>query len=101
MSQHPSLKTSSVSAEQRTVLRRYEKVKALQEKKQWNEKTSIFHLPKVKTMRLKVKKAASEAAPKEGAPAGTTPAAATGAAAATKKPAAGPSSAAASAKPSK
>ena len=66
MSQHPSLKVSSAGTEQRSVLKRFEKVKILQEKKLWNEGTSIFHLPKVKTVRLKIKKAA-EAAPKEGA----------------------------------
>lgn len=66
MSQHPSLKVSSAGTEQRSVLKRFEKVKTLQEKKLWNEQTSIFHLPKVKTVRLKIKKAA-EAAPKEGA----------------------------------
>jgi small basic protein (TIGR04137 family) len=69
MSQHPSLKVSSTGTEQRSVLKRFEKVKTLQEKKLWNEGTSIFHLPKVKTVRVKIKKIA-EAAPKEGIAAG-------------------------------
>ncbi len=81
MSQHPSLKVSSAGTEQRSVLKRFEKVKTLQEKKLWNEQTSIFHLPKVKTVRLKIKKAA-EAAPKEGT-AGAPAAPPTGAPAAT------------------
>lgn len=51
--------------EQRTVLKRYEKVKVLHEKERWKEDTSIFHLPKVKTVRLKIKKAPAQA-PKEG-----------------------------------
>jgi small basic protein (TIGR04137 family) len=59
MSQHPSLKIKQGGTEQRSVLKRHEKVKSLQEKKLWGETTSIFHLPKVKTLRLKVKKGTS------------------------------------------
>ncbi len=91
MSQHPSLKVSSAGTEQRSVLKRFEKVKILQEKKFWNEGTSIFHLPKVKTVRVKIKKIA-EAAPKEGTAAGApaAPAAGTPAAPPAKKGAAAP-----------
>ena len=78
---------SSAGNEQRSVLKRFEKVKILQEKKLWSGETSIFHLPKVKTVRVKVKKTA-EAAPKEGSAA--APAAGTPAAASAKKGAAAP-----------
>ncbi len=87
MSQHPSLKVSSTGTEQRSVLKRFEKVKTLQEKKLWSEETSIFHLPKVKTVRVKVKKAVAET-PKEGA--ASAPAAGTTATAPAKKGAVAP-----------
>jgi small basic protein (TIGR04137 family) len=66
MSQHPSLRSSDKDKKQRSVLKRYERVKALQDKEKWDEKKdSVFGLPKVKVTRFKIKK--EKAAPAEGA----------------------------------
>ncbi len=67
MSQHPSLNTSSVGAAHRSVLKRYERVKTLMEKKRWNEGSSIFGLPKVKTLKIKVRKEKAAAAEEKAA----------------------------------
>ena len=95
MSQHPSLREDSVGAKHRNVLKRFERIKKLQEQNKWQGQGSVFGLPKVKSMKIKVKKvkepkaeeAAAGAAPAAGAPApaakagAATPAAKTGAAA--------------------
>ena len=66
MSQHPSLRSSDKDKQQRSVLKRYERVKTLQDKEKWDEKKdSVFGLPKVKVTRFKIKK--EKAAPAEGA----------------------------------
>lgn len=75
MSQHPSLRSSDKDKKQRSVLKRYERIKTLQEKEKWDEKKdSVFGLPKVKVTRFKIKKekaaAAEEAEAAEGAAAG-------------------------------
>jgi len=75
MSQHPSLRSSDKDKQQRSVLKRYERVKTLQDKEKWDEKKdSVFGLPKVKVTRFKIKK--EKAAPAEGAETaeGATPA---------------------------
>lgn len=77
MSQHPSLRSSDKDKQQRSVLKRYERVKTLQDKEKWDEKKdSVFGLPKVKVTRFKIKK--EKAAPAEGTETteGTAPAAA-------------------------
>ncbi len=87
MSQHQSLKVDSVGAKHRNVLSRIERIKKLQELKRWNDKTSAFNLPKHKSLKIKVKKAAKVKEGAEGAAA--APAAGAAAAApAAKKPAA-------------
>lgn len=81
MSQHPSLKGSKESGKFRSVLKRFEKIKDLDEKDKWDEeKDSIYKLPKIKRIKFKVKKSkgpdeegegaeGAEGAPaKEGAP---------------------------------
>ena len=73
MSQHPSLKIKQAGSEQRSVLKRFEKIRTLHEKKLWGETTSIFHLPKVKTVKLKVKKGEAQGA-KSATTAGASPA---------------------------
>ena len=81
MSQHPSLRSSDKDKQQRSVLKRYERIKTLQDKEKWDEKKdSVFGLPKVKVTRFKIKK--EKAAPAEGAETaeGATPATATPAA---------------------
>lgn len=80
MSQHPSLREDSVGAKHRNVLKRFERIKKLQEQNKWQDRPSAFGLPKVKSMKIKIKKvkevkAEGEAAPgTAAAPAGATPA---------------------------
>lgn len=63
MSQHRSLRIDSVGAKHRNVLKRNEKIKKLQEDGKWDEETgSAYRLPKVKSMKIKVK---SSGGPKE------------------------------------
>ena len=90
MSQHPSLRFDSVGAKHRNVLKRFERVKKLQDQNKWGERETVLGLPKIKSMKVKVKK--TKEAPAEGA-AGAAPAAGAGAAAA--KPAAAPAAKAA------
>lgn len=81
MSQHPSLRSSDKDKAQRSVLKRYERVKILKDKEKWTEKDSVYKLPKIKIVKFKVKKekaAASETAV-EGMAAPAVPGAATGA----------------------
>ena len=82
MSQHPSLREDSVGAKHRNVLKRFERVNKLQETNKWGSKNSAFGLPKVKSIKIKVKK--TKETPAEGA-AGTAAVPAAGA-----KPAAAP-----------
>jgi len=49
MSQHRSLKTSGNIRKKRSVLKRYERVDILQAQEQWDEKKSVFGLPKTKS----------------------------------------------------
>ena len=89
MSQHPSLKVSSVGVKHRNVLKRHERIKKLQQGESWNDRESAFRLPKIKSLKIKVKKTKAEkveGAAAEGAAA--TPAAAAPAAKAAAKPAA-------------
>ena len=83
MSQHPTLKIDSVGAKHRNVLNRTERIKKMQEQNKWQERTSVYNLPKVKSMKIKVKK--TKEAPAEGAAGAAAPAA--GAAAAKVAPA--------------
>ena len=65
MSQHPSLRSSDKDKQHRSVLKRYERIKTLKDKEKWDEKDSVFGLPKVKIIRFKIKK--EKAAVAEGA----------------------------------
>lgn len=56
MSQHPTLRVDSVGAKHRNVLKRYERIQKLQEENKWLDRPSAFNLPKVKSMKIKVKK---------------------------------------------
>ena len=87
MSQHPSLREDSVGAKHRNVLKRFERVKKLQEQNRWQGSASAFNLPKVKSMKIKVKKT-KEAPAAEGAAAGAAAPAAGAKAVAPAKPAA-------------
>ena len=63
MSQHPSLRSSDKDKKHRSVLKRYERIKTLQDKEKWDEKKdSVFGLPKVKVTRFKIKKEKAVAA---------------------------------------
>ena len=66
MSQHPSLRVDAVGAKHRNVLKRFERVKTLKEQEKWKDRTTVFNLPKVKSIKVKVKKIKDEGA-EEGA----------------------------------
>lgn len=66
MSQHSSLRFDSVGTKHRNVLKRFERIKKLQEMGKWKQDGSVYNLPKVKSMKIKMKKVKE---PKEGAPA--------------------------------
>lgn len=55
MSIHPSLRPSKGKGH-RSVFKRFERIKMLSEKDKWHEGESIFGLPKVKSIKIKVKK---------------------------------------------
>ena len=82
MSIHPSLASSDKDKKQRSVLKRIERLRHMKDKEQWKEGDKVYGLPKIKTIRIKMKKEKvekpEEAAPVEGAPtaagAATTPA---------------------------
>ncbi len=71
MSQHPSLRSSDKDKAQRSVLKRYERIKILKDKEKWTENDSVYKLPKIKIAKFKIKKekAATAETPLEGAPA--------------------------------
>lgn len=57
MTQHPSLKSGQGGGKFRSVLKRFEKIKDLEEKEKWDEeKDSVYKLPKIKRIKFKVKK---------------------------------------------
>lgn len=56
MSIHASLRISEKNKKQRSVLKRTERLKTMLEKKQWKEGDSVYGLPKIKTIRIKIKK---------------------------------------------
>jgi len=66
MSLHPSLKTSKAGKKHRTVLKRYERLTALKEKGLLKDDDSVFGMPKLKIIRIKVKKEKAEEKPKDG-----------------------------------
>lgn len=75
MAIHPSLRGPDKSKKQRSVLKRTERLKTMMEKGNWKEGDDIYGLPKIKTLRIRIKKEKAEkveAATVEGA---TTPAA--------------------------
>ncbi len=70
MTLHRSLSRKS-QGQHRNVLKRYEKIKILKEKDKWDEENPIYYgLPKVKSIKLKIKKVKAEK-PAEAAAAGT------------------------------
>ena len=65
MSIHSSLRNNAKGKKHRSVLKRYERLKALKGKNLWDEGKSVLGIPKVKMQKLRVKKekAAAPAAP--------------------------------------
>ena len=74
MSQHASLRIDSVGTKHRNVLKRYERVQKIQEQAKWGDRQSAYNLPKVRSMKIKVKK--TKEAPADAAAAGAAPPAA-------------------------
>ncbi|MFC1753455.1 small basic protein [Thermoproteota archaeon] len=75
MSIHPSLGSASKGKQQRTVLKRAEKIKHLMEKGKWDDKNpKVYGLPKIKMLKLKIakKEKAAEKPEEEGAAVETT-----------------------------
>ena len=60
MSIHPSLKISDKDKKQRSVLKRAERIRQMMEKGHWKEDSSVYGLPKIKTVRIKIKKEKAE-----------------------------------------
>ncbi len=56
MSIHPSLTISEKDKKTRSVLKRIERIRSMQEKGAWKEGDSVYGLPKMKTLRIKIKK---------------------------------------------
>ncbi|RKY31889.1 MAG: small basic protein [Candidatus Omnitrophota bacterium] len=76
MGMHPTLKISDKDKKQRSVLKRRERLKTMFDKEKWKPGDSVCGLPKIKTVRLKIKKEKAEkpeeAAAAEAAAAGAT-----------------------------
>ena len=68
---HPSLSSSFKNRKQRSVLKRFERIKYYISKGSFNEESPVFGLPKIKSLKIKVKKekAAEKAPLTAGAPA--------------------------------
>jgi small basic protein (TIGR04137 family) len=60
MSIHPSLKQSDKTKKQRSVLKRSERLRTMLEKEQWKPGDDVCGLPKIKTLRIKIKKEKAE-----------------------------------------
>lgn len=60
MSIHPSLTISDKDKKQRSVLKRTERIKMLLAKGKWKEGDNVYGLPKIKTVRIKIKKEKAE-----------------------------------------
>lgn len=67
MSIHSSLRSGGKGKKHRSVLKRYERLRALKTKGLWDEEKSVLGIPKVKMQKLKVKKEKTASAE------GTTP----------------------------
>lgn len=62
MSQHSSLRIDPTRTRHRNVLKRHERIQRLIEMEKWNDRQTAFGLPKVKSMKIKVKKIKAEKA---------------------------------------
>jgi len=76
MSIHPSLTISEKDKKARSVLKRTERIRQMHEKGSWKEGDAVFGLPKIKTLKIKIKKEKVEKAETTTTEAGAAPAAA-------------------------
>ncbi len=65
MSIHPSLTVSEKDKKVRSVLKRIERIRQMHEKGDWKQGDSVYNLPKIKTLRIKIKKEKAEKATTE------------------------------------
>jgi len=79
MSQHSSLRIDPTRTRHRNVLKRHERIQRLIETEKWNDRPTAFGLPKVKSLKIKVKKVKAEKAEGTAATAGAAPVAASSA----------------------
>lgn len=56
MSIHPSLNISDKDKKPRSVLKRTERLRQMMDKGRWKEGDMVYGLPKIKTVRIKIKK---------------------------------------------
>lgn len=71
MSIHPSLGAAVKGKQQKSVLKRAERIKHMMTKGLWKDDSKVFGMPKIKALRIKIKKEKVEKAVEEGAaPAG-------------------------------
>ena len=78
MSIHPSLGAAVKGKQQKSVLKRTERIKHMMAKGLWKEDSKVFGMPKIKALRIKIKKEKVEKSAEEGAAAaapGAAPAA--------------------------
>jgi small basic protein (TIGR04137 family) len=76
MSVHPSLNSPEKDKKPRSVLKRSERLRSMLEKGTWKEGDKVFGLPKIKTIRIKIKKEKAEKAETAAVVEGAAPAAA-------------------------
>jgi small basic protein (TIGR04137 family) len=79
MSIHPSLGSAAKGKQAKSVLKRAERIKHLMSKGLWKEDSKVFGMPKIKALRIKIKKEKIEK-PAEGEAAAGAPGAAAAAA---------------------
>jgi small basic protein (TIGR04137 family) len=75
MSIHPSLNISEQDKKTRSVLKRTERIRQMQEKGNWKEGNPVYGLPKLKSLRIKIKKEKVEKAETTTVAPGAAPAA--------------------------
>lgn len=76
MAIHPSLKLSEKDKKTRSVLKRTERLRLMMSKDKWKAGDNVYGLPKIKTLRIKIKKEKAAEKTETPAAAGATPAAA-------------------------
>ena len=76
MSIHPSLGAAAKGKQVKSVLKRTERIKHLMSKGLWKEDSKVFGMPKIKALRIKVKKEKAAEKPAEDAAAAAPAAAA-------------------------